>query len=234
MPESAAPGTLTIAARFNGPDGSANGGYACGLLASVCTGPVAVTLHAPPRLDTPLRIERKARRVHLWDATELVASATRARHQLATVPPVRADLAAQGRYPGLDRHPYPRCFACGTERLPGDGLRLAPAPVTGTAGTVACRWVPDEGVLAADDRVRTEVVWPRLLPDRLDRRPAGRADGARLDASGNLRPARGRARLRRCGQARPGRRSGYRRGFRALRREAGVLLAAAATRWYGP
>lgn len=235
-PESAAAGPLTIAARFNGPDRSANGGYACGLFVSVCTGPVAVTLHAPLRLGTPLRAEHNARRAHLWDDTDLVATAAPTRHQVATVDPVSAAaaLAAEACYPGLEHHPYPRCFACGPERAPGDGLRLAPGPVQGLPDTVACRWTPDESVLAADGRVRAEVVWavldcpsgwtadlratPMVLgwmrADVLERPVAGRGCVvvARLDNADD-------------------------RGIEAtsaLYDEGGGLLAAATTRWYPP
>jgi hypothetical protein len=48
-------------ARFNGPPGSANGGYACGVIAQhVPSDLVEVTLRRPPPLDTTLFIERTA------------------------------------------------------------------------------------------------------------------------------------------------------------------------------
>ncbi len=241
MPESAAAGPLTIAARFNGPDGSANGGYACGLLAAACSGPVAVTLHAPPTLDTPLRVEHKSRRVHLWDSSELVATAAPTRHQLATIAPVSPLLAGRGHYAGLDQHPYPRCFACGPERAPGDGLRLAPAPVAGRPGTVACRWVPEESVLAADGRVRAEIMWAVLdCPSgwTIDLNAAPMVLGW-MRAEVLHRPAAGRgcvvtARLGNPAQGSGGSPHRVIAADSALYDETGVLLAAAATRWYSP
>jgi hypothetical protein len=237
----APPGTvdgvpLTIDARFNGPDDSANGGYACGLFAGVCPEPVAVTLHAPPRLGVPLRAEIGGRRAHLWDGDALVATAAPTRHQVVPPAPVPAEAAraAVSHYRGRAGHPYPHCFACGPGRAPGDGLLLAPGPVPDRAGTVACPWIPDAGLLAADGRVRAEFVWAALdcpsgwtadlvaapkvlgwMRAELIRRPlAGEhcVVVARLDSLGDGGLAAGSA----------------------LYDEAGSLLAAATTRWYAP
>lgn len=161
MPESV---PLTIDGRFNGPDGSANGGYVCGSFAGLCPQPVAVTLHSPPRLDVPLRAELGGRRAHLWDGEELVATAAPTSHQVGSVEPVSAADAtlAMAHYRGRDQHPYPRCFACGTDRDPGDGLLLAPGPVPGRSNLVACQWTPDESLLGVEGRVRPEFVWAVL------------------------------------------------------------------------
>ncbi|WNV85479.1 hypothetical protein [Umezawaea sp. Da 62-37] len=155
---------LTIGARFNGPDDSANGGYACGLFAGLCPSPVAVTLHIPPRLDVPLRAEVGGRRAHLWDGDRLVATAAPTRHGVAPLDPVAlsAARATTSRYRGRQGHPYPHCFACGPDRAAGDGLLLAPGPVPGRVDTVACPWTPDEGLLDADGHVRPEFVWAAL------------------------------------------------------------------------
>jgi hypothetical protein len=45
---------LTIGARFNGPDGSANGGYTCGRIAALMGGNAEVTLRSPDRGETLL------------------------------------------------------------------------------------------------------------------------------------------------------------------------------------
>ena len=46
--------TVTIPARFNGPPGSANGGYTCGLVAQlVGAEEVEVSLRKPPPHDLP-------------------------------------------------------------------------------------------------------------------------------------------------------------------------------------
>jgi len=48
---------LIIPSRFRGPSGSGNGGYVCGRIAAYVDGPVTVTLHRPPPLDTPMTVE---------------------------------------------------------------------------------------------------------------------------------------------------------------------------------
>ena len=44
--------TVVIDRRFNGPEHSSNGGYACGSVAAFIDGPAEVTLRVPPPLDT--------------------------------------------------------------------------------------------------------------------------------------------------------------------------------------
>src|SRR4051794_26153021 len=46
--------TLVLDPRFNGPPGSANGGYACGAVGELVDGPAEVTLRSPPPLGAPL------------------------------------------------------------------------------------------------------------------------------------------------------------------------------------
>ncbi len=54
---------LTVPRRFNGPPDSAQGGYACGLLAGAAhPGGAAVALLAPPPLDTAMRLRTGPRR----------------------------------------------------------------------------------------------------------------------------------------------------------------------------
>ncbi len=236
MPESPVVVPLTIDARFNGPDGSANGGYACGRFAVLCPEPVAVTLHAPPRLEVPLRAEVGGRRAHLWDGDDLVATAAPTRHRVVPPAPVPVAVArtAGAHYRGRRGHPYPHCFACGTDRDAGDGLLLAPGPVPGRVDTVACPWVPDAGLLAADGRVRAEFVWAALdcpsgwtadlvaapkvlgwMRAELTRRPlAGQrcVVVATLDSAGSQGLA----------------------ASSALYDDSGSLLARATTRWYAP
>ncbi|MFD5824357.1 hypothetical protein [Lentzea sp. NPDC060358] len=225
---------LTIAARFNGPDDSAHGGYACGLLAGGSTGDVAVTLHAPPRLGRPLRTEHTGRRTHLWDGPGLVATAAPTRHRVAVLDPVDPVLAraAEPGFRGRERHPFPRCFACGTGRA--DGLRLAPGAVEGRPDVVACTWTPQESMLAGDGRVRAEVVWAALdCPSgwTTDMTTTPMVLGW-MRAKIRERPAAGRAcvvvaRLDDAGE------HGI-TATSALHDDAGVLLAAATTRWYPP
>jgi hypothetical protein len=160
-------GDLVIAARYNGPLASANGGYACGVVAvgvATALGPrVAVTLHAPPPLDVPLRLTVDGRRAHLWAGDELVAGAAADAAEITIVDPVCDSVAeaAENGFLGQGFHPFPTCYVCGPDRAPGNGMFLRPGPVPGRPGKVACRWTPDQGV-AVDGEVPPELVWAVL------------------------------------------------------------------------
>ncbi|WP_131737464.1 hypothetical protein [Actinomadura roseirufa] len=155
---------MIIERRFHGPDGSGNGGYVAGLLAErVAIDTVTVTLRRPPPLETELTVTAEDERGHsvrLWDGERLIAEALAGAIVVPPVPPVpfeRAQEAAE-KFRAIENHPFPRCFVCGPEREPGDGLRLAPGPVAeeaGTEGVVAAPWVPAE----APSR---ELVWAAL------------------------------------------------------------------------
>jgi hypothetical protein len=51
------------------------------------------------------------------------------------------------------RHPFPTCFACGPDRVEGDGLRLFAGRVDGTE-VFAAPWIPDQ--------VNRPIVWAAL------------------------------------------------------------------------
>ena len=61
--------------------------------------------------------------------------------------------AAGASYEGLVSHPFPTCFACGTDRSPDDALCLRTGPLPGSA-TRAAAWTPAEST--------AEVVWAAL------------------------------------------------------------------------
>ncbi|GAB3482327.1 hypothetical protein GCM10027440_22800 [Nocardiopsis coralliicola] len=153
---SAAP--ITVAARFNGPPQSANGGYLAGLLAARLDAPaVRVTLRTPPPLDTPMDVAAGAGGLLLTRDGRTVAEAAPAERPHAPVERVAAPAAraAGGRYRGFAAHPFPSCFVCGTGRGDGDGLRIFAGPVPGGDGsTVAAAWTPDAS-LAAEPGGRT-------------------------------------------------------------------------------
>lgn len=69
---------------------------------------------------------------------------------LVAVEGVPAEVArdAESSYAGLRQHPFPTCFACGTGRAEGDGLRIFPGPVEPVAGCdrVAATWTPHPSV----------------------------------------------------------------------------------------
>ncbi len=145
---------LTIEARFNGPDGSANGGYTCGRIAALLDGHAEVTLRSPPPLERPLAVERVGGGLRVLDGDNLVAEAAPASVELELpAPPSWAEAeAASARYPGFEEHAFPRCFVCGPEREPGDGLRVFAGPLGD--GRFAATWIPSE--------VSPELVWAAL------------------------------------------------------------------------
>jgi hypothetical protein len=142
---------LVIAGRFRGPLRSGNGGYSCGALAALAPSDwvtTTVRLSQPPPLDVAMTVTRSEELlVASYDGSE-VARAQSADHDPEPVPAVDAATAraARATYPGLTTHPFPTCFACGTGREPGDGLRIFPGPVAD--GRVAATWTPDPSVSA--------------------------------------------------------------------------------------
>jgi hypothetical protein len=156
--------TLSIDPRFCGPPEIGNGGYVAGLLARRISGPAAVALRAPAPLAKPLRIRRgEAGRLGLYRGETLLASAEPA--SVAVEPPPAPDAGETLRRAGSCRafqtHPFPRCFVCGPEREPGDGMRIFPGPVPGT-DRVAAPWLPAAEFADAAGYVRTEFVWAAL------------------------------------------------------------------------
>jgi hypothetical protein len=143
---------VIIPARFNGPPGSANGGYACGLFSEALGGGFEVTLLVPPPLETQLDIVGD----ELRHGDVVVARARRATHSDADVAaPVTLEEAedASTRYRGFEHHAYPTCFPCGPRRE--DGLGVFAGPVEGRDDVVAAPWKPEPGV-------RAEIVWAAL------------------------------------------------------------------------
>lgn len=158
---------LVVPARFTGPPRSANGGYVSGRLASFVPTheAAAVTLRVPPPLDTTMAVDRDGDVARLRVGDRLVAEAAPGTLDIDLIELVDyADAQeAATRYPGLASHPFPTCFVCGTEREPGDGLRLFPGPVTGRPDTVAAAWVPHHSLAGGEpDEVAEEFVWAAL------------------------------------------------------------------------
>jgi hypothetical protein len=146
--------TLTIDGRFNGPEGSGNGGYTCGLIAGVLGRTAEVTLRRPPPLDRPLDVEREGDRLLVRDGDALVAEAepTKVELDAPALPSYGEAERASARYPGFEEHAFPTCFVCGPAREPGDGLRIFAGPMGD--GRVASPWTPVE--------VAPELVWAAL------------------------------------------------------------------------
>ena len=155
--------TLRVAASYCGPPASANGGYACGLVADAIGQLVTVRLLKPPPLDTDMTL------VGNDDGTWQVEHAAQriAEARPATLddlaPPAtvsHADaLAASRLAPWSDpaQHPCPGCFVCGPQRTHGDGLRLFAGPVPGQP-IVATGWSPDATLARVDGRIAPEFI----------------------------------------------------------------------------
>jgi hypothetical protein len=150
---------LTIAPRFNGPPASGHGGYTCGLLATALGADVAVSLRVPPPLGRPLVLDGAS----LRDGDTVVAESTPADVEIDPPPMPEPTPGAPGDpvYGELHEHPFPRCFACGPDREPGDGLRIFASRVS--SGVVAAAWTPDASLAGdGDGVVAPEFVWAAL------------------------------------------------------------------------
>jgi hypothetical protein len=158
---------VRVPARFCGPPGVANGGFASGSLAALLGGAAEITLRRPVPLDRPLPVRGDGDgTMVVEDGGVLLAEARPAKVPVellaapAAVTPEEAEAAA-GRSRYYDAPVFPGCFVCGPARTPGDGLRVFPGRVAGR-GLWAAPWTPDTTVADADGRVRPEVVWAAL------------------------------------------------------------------------
>ncbi|WP_207210603.1 hypothetical protein [Nocardioides zhouii] len=148
---------LLVPQRFCGPPDSGNGGWTAGALAALdrADAPddrtdgwptIEVSLRQPPPLDTPLQVSEAGGVLTASLDGSVVATAHRVERELGLVDPVPHDVAtaAESSYPGHEFHPFPTCFACGTSRSEGDGLRIFPGQTgDGPAGAlVAAPWTP--------------------------------------------------------------------------------------------
>lgn len=157
---------VAIEKRFCGPPKSANGGYACGLLASYIGGDAEITLLAPPPLGEPLCIVASEHGVELRQQEKTLARGRRTVGiDLADIPTAsfREAHDAIRRSPyDESRHPLPTCFVCGPQRPKSDGLRIIPSPLPARAGTLAAPWVPTSHLAGEDGTVAGEFVWAAL------------------------------------------------------------------------
>jgi hypothetical protein len=159
--------SITIDERYCGPPGTGNGGYVCGRLATLIDAPVAeVTLRRPVPIGSPLSTEgTDDRAISLKDGDGPIATA-KPFADLSLDPPVvpsyREAVRAMLGCVGLSFHGLPRCFVCGPERTPGDGLRIFPGPLDGREGTVAAPWTPDASLADHTGTIRPEFVWAAM------------------------------------------------------------------------
>lgn len=155
--------TAIIDARFNGPPGSGNGGYACGVIGTLIGECAEVTLRKPPPLDTEMTVAHDGDEWTLLDGETTIATGRPAELDLTPPPPPGFDAAqaAEPSYIGFQEHPFPACFVCGPDREPGDGLRLFTGKVDGR-DIVASHWTPGDDVAGDYGSVKARVVWGAL------------------------------------------------------------------------
>jgi hypothetical protein len=159
--------TLSIPARFNGPPGSANGGYTCGRVARLVDAEeVEVSLRKPPPLERALTVVRDGERVELRDGDELVAEGRPSELRLDVPDAVPRGEVAEAEEAGREiwtaEHPFPSCLVCGPAREAGDGMRIFPAALPGRDGLWGACWTPHESLGDGDGSVRPELVWAAL------------------------------------------------------------------------
>jgi len=163
--------TIIIAAGFNGPRLSGNGGYVGGLMAGRFTekfggdGAVEVTLRAPIPIDRKLQVVPDDEALMLRDGETLLCEARAGSVAHLSPPPPPTDwndVMRRGEAGGApDDSEFSECIVCGRERAVGDGLR-----VLGTAGpqagySLSC-YLPHPNHADQDGRIRPEFVWGTL------------------------------------------------------------------------
>ena len=155
---------LTIAARYNGPPDSANGGYACGALAVAAGDAVRVRLLAPPPIDRALALApgESPGSYLLRDGDRPIATAVSSQLELDVplAPPYVQAVWASQHYAGFREHPFPDCFVCGPHRRRGDGLRIFRGLLD--SGMVAGPWLPADDLDGGDGKVAVEFHWAAL------------------------------------------------------------------------
>lgn len=153
--------------RFNGPPGTANGGYLSGLIAAEMrkagvAGAVEVSLRAPPPLETAmeLAISDGVCECRHGDAVVVTGRVVDALDAVPAAPPL--EVAAQGRenFPPVEDHAFPGCFVCGPARA-ADGLCIFTGKPHGYAG-VTDVWTPDADYGDEAGLLREEVMWAAL------------------------------------------------------------------------
>jgi hypothetical protein len=134
-------GSVRFDRRYRGPEGSANGGYAAGTLASYLDAPAEVTLRLPPPLERDLAVERRDGGLVLLDGEAVVAEAMPATVELEAPAPVSFEeaRAASAGYVPFGADTFRGCFSCGALREEGDGLRILPGRLP-DGRTVAAPW----------------------------------------------------------------------------------------------
>lgn len=152
---------IEIPPRLNGPAGSGQGGYCCGLFAALVKGPTEVTLRRPVPLGRQLTGSSDSGAATIHDDDRLIAEVRSALPAVDVPEPVTLAEAEQARerFPGHGNEAFARCFVCGTERE--DTQRVWAGQVAGRR-LLASPWTPTDEWLGEEGAVRPEFVWAVL------------------------------------------------------------------------
>ena len=172
--------TITVAARYRGPEGAGNGGYCAGLLAERIEGDAVVRLSASIPLETPLRFVREDGRERLCRSDDGMVLAE-AWHE-----PLEFDVLPAPDDGHLDRMtaafsrapngPFAHCFGCGEARGPDDSIRVLSGRLPGES-LCGSRWRPHAAFAGPDGALAPRYVWTALdctgglAVEPLDERP---------------------------------------------------------------
>ena len=163
--------TLIIAAGFNGPRLSGNGGYVGGVLAKrfasrfKSDAPVEVTLRAPIPIERELGVSCDGDALMLHDGDTLLCEARAGSVDHLVPPPPPTDwheVMRRGENGGSpEDSDFNWCIVCGRGRAIGDGLRVlgSAGPEPGTS--LSC-YVPHANHADEQGRIRSEFVWGAL------------------------------------------------------------------------
>ncbi len=155
---------IVLERRFNGPPATANGGYACGVVARQVDGPATVSLRRPVPLGTPLELERHDDgHVTLHDGPELIAEAD-PDLPLDIEPPYRPSVeearAAVARRPRGLPETFGACWVCSPARA--DGLGVAFGPLATDPALTGAVLLAGPDVPQRDGALAPEIVWAAL------------------------------------------------------------------------
>ncbi len=160
--------SFVIDPRFNGPRDSGNGGYVCGLIASLIGDQVKIRLQKVLPLGVLLTIRRLQSEAwqdqwQVLNGEDVIATVFKTEVVVDVPnPPTYLDaLAASKHYAGFQNNLCPTCFVCGPERHRGDGMRIFASAVPGR-DIVAAPWLPDATLGDDNGKIKPEFVWAAL------------------------------------------------------------------------
>jgi hypothetical protein len=137
--------SLRLDPRFNGPPGTANGGYACGAVGELVDGPAEVSLRMPPPLGLPLDVSFLEDGDVVVRHHGAVVADARPIDEVDAHPPVRPSLAEARE--AMRRHP-------------GHGIHFG--PLREHPGVTASVFLPDATVPNRNGCVAPDMVWAAL------------------------------------------------------------------------